>query len=52
MKKYEDCIKACDDGTEAIKGKSYDYTKLAKAIARKANALFKMGKHDESIAEY
>jgi hypothetical protein len=50
MKKYEDCIKACDDGAEAIKGKSYDYIKLAKSMARKANALFKLGKLDESIA--
>ena len=49
MKKFEDCIKACDDGAEAVKGKSYDYTKLAKAMARKANALFKLGRLDESI---
>ena len=52
MKNYEECIKACDEGAEAIKGKSYDYTKLAKSIARKGNALFKLGKLDESIAEY
>jgi hypothetical protein len=41
MKNYDECIKACDDGAEAIKGKSYDYVKLAKSMARKANALFK-----------
>lgn len=38
MKKYEDCIEWCNNGIEAIKGKAYDYTKLAKALARKANA--------------
>lgn len=52
MKRYQDCIQACDDGAEAIKGESYDYVKLAKSKARKANALFKMGKFDESVAEY
>lgn len=52
MKRYEDCIKACDEGSEAIKGNAYDYTKLAKSMARKANALFKLGKFDESIAQY
>lgn len=52
MKRFEDCIKACDDGMEAVKGKSYDYTKLAKAMARKANALFKLGRLDESIEQY
>lgn len=52
MKRFEDCIKACDEGAEAIKGKSYDYIKLAKSMARKANALFKLGKLDESIAQY
>lgn len=52
MKKFEDCIKACDDGAEAVKGKAYDYIKLGKSMARKGNALFKLGKFDESIAEY
>jgi len=52
MKKYEDCIKTCDDGQEAIKGSSYDYTKLAKSIARKANALSKLGRLGESIDVY
>jgi len=52
MKNYEECIKACDGGAEAVKGKSYDYVKLGKSMARKANALFKLGRFDESIAEY
>ena len=52
MKKFDDCIQACDDGAEAVKGKSYDYVKLAKSMARKANALFKLGRFDESIDQY
>ena len=31
---------------------SYDCQKLAKAMARRANALFKLNKLDESIAQY
>ena len=52
MKKYDDCIQWCDNGIEAIKGKAYDYTKLAKALARKANAQLQLKKFDESIATY
>jgi len=39
MKHYDDCIEACNQGIEITKGTSYDYVKLSKAIARKANAL-------------
>lgn len=52
MKKYDECIEQCDKGIEAIKGKAYDYTKLAKALARKANAQLQQKKYDESIATY
>ena len=52
MKKYDECIEQCDQGIEAIKGKAYDYTKLAKALARKGNALLQQKKYDESIATY
>lgn len=52
MKKFDECIKACDEGIETTKGRPYDYVKLAKAIARKANALLQMGKVDESIEHY
>jgi len=38
MKNYEECIKWCDNGIEAVKGKGYDYVKMAKALARKGNA--------------
>ena len=39
MKKYDECIEACDQGAEVTKGTNYDFVKLTKAIARKANAL-------------
>lgn len=52
MKNYDECIKSCDDAIETTKGSMYDYVKLAKAKSRKANALLKQGKFDESIAEY
>ena len=52
MKNYDECIKYCDEAIETTKNGNYDYIKLGKAKARKANALFKQGKHDESISEY
>jgi len=39
MKDYDACIDACDQGIETTKGTNYDFVKLSKAIARKANAL-------------
>ncbi len=38
MKDYEKCIAECDVAIELSKGSNYDYVKLGKAIARKANA--------------
>jgi hypothetical protein len=38
MKDYEKCIAECDVAIEKSKGSNYDYAKLGKAIARKANA--------------
>ena len=52
MKNYDECIKCCDEAIETSKTGQYDYVKLGKAKARKANALFKQGKWDESINEY
>lgn len=52
MKNYDECLKCCDQGIETTKGKPYDYVKLAKAMARKANALLSLGRHDESINTY
>jgi stress-induced-phosphoprotein 1 len=52
MKAYDDCIEACNQGIEVTKGTSYDYVKLSKAIARKANALLQQKKYQESIDTY
>ena len=52
MKNYEACIEQCDKAIETTKGKTYDYVKLGKAMARKAAAQLKMGLYDESIATY
>ena len=52
MKDYEKCIQLCDDGIETTKGQSYDFVKLSKAIARKANALLQLKRFDESIQMY
>lgn len=52
MKQYDNCIAACDEGIEKTKGKAYDYVKLGKVMARKANALLQKGSYDESIATY
>jgi hypothetical protein len=49
MKDYDGCIDACDQGIETTKGTNYDFVKLSKAIARKANALLSLKKYDESI---
>lgn len=38
MKDYEKCINECDRAIEKSKGSNYDYVKLGKAMARKANA--------------
>ena len=52
MKDYDKCIEACDEGIETTKGTNYDFVKLSKAIARKANALLQQKKYDESIDQY
>lgn len=49
MKEYEKCIELCDAAEEITKEGYYDYAKLAKAFARKANALSKLKRYDESI---
>jgi hypothetical protein len=42
MKKYDECINACDQGVETTKGTNYDFVKVSKALARKANALLQL----------
>jgi stress-induced-phosphoprotein 1 len=51
-KKFEDCIASCERAIEKAKGGPYDYSKLGKALARKANAQAAMGNFDDSIATY
>lgn len=46
MKQYEDCIAQCDKGIETTKGVAYDYVKLGKIMARKANAFMQLGDFD------
>jgi stress-induced-phosphoprotein 1 len=38
MKDFDKCIEECDKAIEKSKGGNYDYVKLGKALARKANA--------------
>jgi stress-induced-phosphoprotein 1 len=52
MKDFDKCCEACDTAIEGAQGKAYDYVKLAKVMARKANALLQQKKYDESIALY
>lgn len=52
MKEYQNCIEACDAGIETTKGKAYDYVKLGKAMARKANAFLQLGDFDTAIQVY
>jgi stress-induced-phosphoprotein 1 len=43
MKDYDACIESCEGGIEIAKKGNYDYVKLSKAMARKANALVQKG---------
>lgn len=52
MGQYQECIKICDHCLLITKEKPYDKKKLAKAIYRKANALMKLGKLEESIQNF
>lgn len=52
QKNYDGCIEVCDEAIALTKGKPYDYVKLSKAMARKANAQAKQDKLEESIQTY
>ena len=52
MREFEKCIEACEEGLKICKGENYDYAKLGKILARKANALVQLGRHQESIDCY
>jgi stress-induced-phosphoprotein 1 len=49
MKDFEKCIAECDIAIEKSKGSNYDYVKLGKAIARKANAKLQQQNYEEAI---
>lgn len=49
MKDYDKCIEECDKAIEKSKGGYYDYAKLGKAMARKANAKLQQGQYQEAI---
>jgi len=52
MKEYDRCISHCDEAIALKELGGYDYKKLAKAWARKGNALGKQHKFDEAIYAY
>ena len=52
MGEYDKVIEECDKVIALSKEGAYDYVKLGKAMARKANALFKKDMLEESIALY
>merc|ERR1712004_156693 len=52
MGEYDKVIEQCDRPIAMAKEGPYDFVKLGKAMARKANALFKKDMLEESIALY
>ena len=52
MGEFDRVIELCDQVIQMSKEGNYDFQKLGKAMARKANALFKLDRHDESIQQY
>lgn len=52
MKDFDNAIVSCDKGIEVAKQGPYDYSKLAKVMARKAACLAQKGQHDEAISLY
>jgi len=51
-KKYEECIASCERAIAKAKEGPYDYSKLGKALARKANAQAAMGDFEASLITY
>jgi stress-induced-phosphoprotein 1 len=51
-KDYAKCIEECDRAIQKSKEGHYDYVKLARALARKANATLQLGNFDEAISLY
>lgn len=49
QEKFQECIDQCDAAIKKSKEGYYDYKKMAKSMARKANALAKIGQLEESL---
>jgi stress-induced-phosphoprotein 1 len=49
MKNFEKCIEECDNAIKKSQEGYYDYAKMGKALARKANAMLAQNKFDEAI---
>lgn len=52
QKNYEKCVEECDLAIQKSKEGYYDYIKLGKALARKANAKLAQGHFEEAIDLY
>jgi tetratricopeptide (TPR) repeat protein len=52
QKNFDKCIEVCEEGLAGCKGDNYDFTKLGKILARKANALIQLERFDEGIDCY
>lgn len=51
-KEYDKCIEECDKAIQQASGGQYDYVKLSKALARKANAVLQKGDYEGAIELY
>lgn len=52
QKEYDSAIAEIDKAIKLAENGPYDYAKMGKAMARKANCLFFKGEFDESIELY
>ena len=52
MAEYDRVLELCEQAIALSREGAYDFAKLGKAMARKANALFKLDRLDDSIATY
>jgi len=52
LKRYEECLKACDEALEISKTVPYNYTKIAKVLTRKASTYTHMEDYANAIEWY